>query len=183
MLSGSKLKDICERQGISTATLAEQIARRGENVRRLSSAVKNWQKNLYKPVPKRDDVERLAGALGVEAGELSVWKASYRYAPISPRKARLVTELIAGRAAQESLDVLKFTHNRAASMIRKTLEAAIANADEAEADVESLYVSEARVDSAGLRINTKRWIPKDRGRAHPIRKMASHIHITVAERE
>ena len=54
-------------------------------------------------------------------------------------------------------------------------------ADEQEADVDNLYVSEARVDQAGRRIGTKAWHPKDRGRAHPIRKQASHIHITVSE--
>ena len=66
-------------------------------------------------------------------------------------------------------------------MIEKALKSAIANADEDAADVENLYVSQARVDGAGVRIGTKRWIAKDRGKAHSIRKMASHIHIIVAE--
>jgi large subunit ribosomal protein L22 len=100
---------------------------------------------------------------------------------MSARKARLVCQLISGRNVQDALDVLKFTRKRAAEVIRKILESAIANADEQEADVESLYVCEARADGAGRRIGTKTWIAKDRGRAHPIRKEASHIHITVAE--
>ena len=66
-------------------------------------------------------------------------------------------------------------------MVDKVLKSAVANADEQQAGVDNLYVSEARVDDAGLRIGTKRWIPKDRGRAHPIRKKACHIHITVTE--
>ena len=119
--------------------------------------------------------------MDVDVNELNVWKSSCRFAPISPHKARLVTELINGRSVQDALDVLKFTHKRAASMISKVLKSAIADADEAQADVESLYVSEARVDGAGVRIGTKRWIAKDRGRAHSIRKTASHIHITVAQ--
>jgi large subunit ribosomal protein L22 len=82
---------------------------------------------------------------------------------------------------QEALDVLKFTHKRAASMVVKVLKAAIADADEQQADVDNLYVSEAHVDDAGIRVGTKRWIPKDRGRAHPIRKKACHIHVTVTE--
>ena len=89
--------------------------------------------------------------------------------------------MIAGRNVQNALDLLKFTHKRAASMIIKILKSAIADADESQADVESLYVSEARVDDAGIRIGTKRWMPKDRGRALPIRKTASHIHISVSE--
>ena len=48
-------------------------------------------------------------------------------------------------------------------------------------NVENLYVCEARIDGAGIRIGTKRWQPKDRGRAHAIRKQACHIHVTVAE--
>ena len=100
---------------------------------------------------------------------------------MSPRKVRLVTQLINGRHVQDALDVLTFTHKRAAAAIKKVLQSAIANADEQEADVENLYVSEARVDQAGRRIGTKAWHPKDRGRAHPIRKEASHIHVTVSE--
>ena len=61
------------------------------------------------------------------------------------------------------------------------LQTAIADADEQQADVDKLYVSEARVDNAGVRLGTKRWIPKDRGRAHPIRKQACHIHVTVTQ--
>ena len=50
-----------------------------------------------------------------------------------------------------------------------------------QVDVDNLYVSSARVDDAGIRIGTKRWMPKDRGRAHPIHKKACHIHITVTQ--
>ena len=109
------------------------------------------------------------------------WRSSYRFAPISARKARLVTQLIIGRSVQDAMDVLKFTQKRAAAMVDKVLRTAIADADEQRADVDSLYVSEARVDDAGVRMGTKRWIPKDRGRAHPISKKACHIHITVTQ--
>ena len=81
-----------------------------------------------------------------------------------------MTQLINGRQVQDAMDILKFTRKRAAEMVDKVLKAAVADADEQQADVESLYVSCARVDDAGVRIGTKRWIAKDRGRAHPIRK-------------
>lgn len=181
MLSGTKLKQLCEQRGITAEQLAPQVIRAGQRPEQMASAVKNWQKGLFNPIPKRADVERLAAALGVDVNELSAWKSTCRFAPISPRKARLVTRLIVGRGVQDALDVLKFTHKRAASMIAKVLESAIANADEAQADVENLYVSQARANSAGVRIGTKRWIAKDRGRTHPIRKSASHICITVTE--
>jgi large subunit ribosomal protein L22 len=76
---------------------------------------------------------------------------------------------------------LKFMNKRAAEMVNKVLKAAVADADEQQADVDNLYVSCARVDDAGIRIGTKRWIPKDRGRAHSISKKACHIYVTVTE--
>ena len=100
---------------------------------------------------------------------------------MSARKARLVAQLIAGRSVQDAMDILKFTRKRAATMIDKVLRSAVADADERQVDVDKLYVCSARVDDAGIRIGTKRWIPKDRGRAHPIHKKACHIHITVTQ--
>jgi large subunit ribosomal protein L22 len=123
----------------------------------------------------------LATALSVEVNDLANWRSSYRYAPMSARKARLVTEMITGRRVQEAMDILKFTRKRAATMIDKVLRSAVADADEQKADVDNLFVSSARVDDAGIRVGTKRWIPKDRGRAHPIRKKACHIQVTVTQ--
>ena len=93
----------------------------------------------------------------------------------------MVTQLVVGRPVQDAMDILKFTRKRAATMVDKVLKSAVADADEQQADVDSLYVSEARVDDAGVRIGTKRWRAKDRGRAHPILKKASHIYITVTQ--
>ena len=161
--------------------LAGHLSRGGFSRKKAASAIQNWCRGLFKPRPKSDDIEKLAEALGVEVVEISEWKSSYKYAPSAPRKARLVTDLIAGRNVQDARDVLKFEHKRAARMIEKVLDCAIANADESAADVENLYICEARVDGAGRRIGTKGWIAKDRGRAHPIMKQASHIHVTVTE--
>jgi large subunit ribosomal protein L22 len=108
------------------------------------------------------------------------WHAKHRFARISPRKARLVAELIRERDVQDALNVLRFTHNRAAQMMTKVLNSAIANADEAEADVDRLFVQEARVDE-GPRM--RRFRPKDRGRAHMIRKPTSHIVVVVDEEQ
>ncbi len=181
MLSANKLKELCEQRQISVEQLAEQIVRGGLGRKEAVAAVKNWQKGLFKPSPRRDDIERLAAALSADANDILDWRSSYCYAPLSARKARLVTGLIAGRSVQDAMDILKFTRKRAAPMIDKVLKSAVADADEQQADVESLYVSSARVDEAGIRVGTKRWIPKDRGRAHPISKKACHIHVTVTQ--
>ena len=106
------------------------------------------------------------------------WQAKHRFARIAPRKVKLIADMIRGLNAQRALDILKFTPNRAAGMIAKVLTSAVANANEAEADVDKLVVAQARVDE-GPRI--KRIHQKDRGRAHPILKRTSHIVVVVEE--
>lgn len=106
------------------------------------------------------------------------WQAKHRFARISARKARLIADMIRGYDVQEALNMLKFTPNRAASMISKVLTSAVANANEAEADVNHLYVERAHVDEGPT---IKRFRPKDRGRAHPIDKRTSHITVVVEQ--
>ncbi|HUV41289.1 MAG TPA: 50S ribosomal protein L22 [Sedimentisphaerales bacterium] len=181
MLSADKLKQICRQRRVSIETLAGELVGAGYDKKQAVAAVKNWQRGLFKPKPRRDDIRRMASALSAEVNDLAQWRSCCRYAPFSASKARLVTELIAGRSAQEAMDILKFTRKRAASVVDKVLRTAVADADEQEADVDNLYISSAVVDDAGVRLGTKRWIPKDRGKAYPIRKKACHIYVTVTE--
>ena len=104
------------------------------------------------------------------------WRAAHRYARISPRKVRLTMDTIRGLNVQDALNTLKFAPHRAAGMVSKVLASAVANADEAEADVGDLVVVEARVDEGPT---IKRFHPKDRGRAHSIMKRTSHINVAV----
>ena len=106
------------------------------------------------------------------------WRAVHKYARISARKVRLIADLIRERDVQDALNILKFTPNRAAGMVAKVLTSAVANANEAEADVESLYVQEVCIDEGPT---IKRWRPKDRGRPHPIMKRTSHITVVVEQ--
>ena len=106
------------------------------------------------------------------------WRAVHRYARLSPRKARLVIDLIRGRRVAAAQDILRFTRKRASRLIDQVLRSAVANANEQEADVRSLYVKEARIDGGP---HMRRFRPKDRGRAHQILKRTSHIVIEVAE--
>ncbi len=100
-------------------------------------------------------------------------------ARISPTKARPVIDLIRGKPAAQSLTILGMSKKRAAVFIRAALKAAIASADQDEADVRRLVVVDARVDQGPT---FKRWQPKDRGRAHPIKKRTSHITVSVDEK-
>ena len=181
MLSAEKLKEYCRERQMDVGQLADRLTGARLNKKQAVAAVKNWQKGLFKPEPRSDDINRLASAFSVEVNDISDWRSSYRYAPMSARKARLVAQLIVGRNVQDAMDILKFTRKRAATMIDKVLKSAVADADEQQVDVDNLYVSSARVDDAGVRIGTKRWMPKDRGRAHPIHKKACHIHVTVTQ--
>jgi large subunit ribosomal protein L22 len=88
--------------------------------------------------------------------------------------------MVRGLDVQDALNVLKFTPNRAAPMISKVLTSAVANANEAEADVDILVVREIRIDEGPT---MKRFRPKDRGRAHSILKRTSHISVAVEEEE
>ncbi|MFW6154548.1 MAG: 50S ribosomal protein L22 [Planctomycetota bacterium] len=106
------------------------------------------------------------------------WLSKHRFARISARKARLVADMIRDADVDEALDILKFTPNRAASMLDKVLRSAIANADNDEADVTRLFVQKAYIDEGPT---IPRFRPKDRGRAHPIRKPTSHITVVVEE--
>jgi large subunit ribosomal protein L22 len=107
------------------------------------------------------------------------WTAKHRFARVSPYKARLVIGLIRGLRCSDAVEQLRFNSRRSARMIQNVLRSALVNADEDEADVRRLFVEDARVDGGPI---YKRWQPKDRGRAHPIKKRTSHIVITVAER-
>ena len=106
-------------------------------------------------------------------------RSIYRYARISPFKAREVTREIQGLPVQQALDLLAYTPKKAAGLVAKTLKSAIANAENNhQARVEALVVREAVV---GEGPTFQRFIPKARGSAGPIRKRTSHIRIIVSD--
>jgi len=107
------------------------------------------------------------------------YRASHRFARIAPRKARLVADMIRGLPVDRAITALDFSKKRAAYYYRSVLKSAIANAEENDADLGTLVVQESRVDEGPV---IKRWRPKDRGRAHPILKRTSHLHVVLDER-
>lgn len=102
----------------------------------------------------------------------------HRGARISPTKVRQLANLIRGKRFDAALTELELSKNRGAVLLKAALQAAYANADQAEADVRNLFVSDVRVDSGPT---MKRFQPKDRGRAHAILKRTSHITVSVDE--
>jgi len=104
----------------------------------------------------------------------------------SPYKMRLVIDQIRGKNVNEALGLLKFSKKHAAVQIAKTLNSAVANAEYAarqnneSLDVDDLYVKHAIVNE-GPKI--KRFMPAAQGRATPIQKRTSHVHIVVGAKE
>ncbi len=109
-------------------------------------------------------------------------KASARFSRISPRKARMIADLVRGRDAAEAIQLLQFTEKAGAPVIRKIIESAVANARQGGADVDVLFVSKATVDQAPNKFN-RRWRPRAMGRATRVTKGVSHIVIELDERK
>ncbi len=101
---------------------------------------------------------------------------THKNARISPKKVKLVVDMIRGKPLGQALSMLEQSKKRAAVMVKASLLAARANADQAEADVRKLIVSDARVDKG---VVLKRIQPKDRGRGFAILKRCSHITVAV----
>ena len=110
-------------------------------------------------------------------------QASARFARISPRKARMIVDLVRGREASEALQLLQFTTKAGAPVIAKILESAVANArlKSPGTNVDTLFVSKATVDK-GPDKNLRRWRPRAMGRATKVVKGVSHIHIELDAR-
>ena len=111
-------------------------------------------------------------------------KAINKYIGTSPRKMRLVIDLIRGKGVEEALGILHFTPKHAARTAEQVLRSAISNAQNKEesgrVDTATLYVKEAFVNGGA---SMKRVMPAPMGRAFRIRKRSNHVTIVVAQRE
>jgi large subunit ribosomal protein L22 len=107
-------------------------------------------------------------------------KASVMSVRISPRKARLVVDAVRGKSVSQALSILAFTRKKAASPVQKLIKSAVANAVENHgvSDVDNLVVDRIMVDEGPA---LKRFTPRARGRATPIRKRTSHIRVMLRE--
>lgn len=107
-------------------------------------------------------------------------KAVAKYIRISPQKARLVTDLVRGKTAEEAGVILKFTRKYAAGVVLKVLNSAIANAKQnPNIDENILYVKKIFVDQGP---SLKRWRARAQGRAAAIKKRMSHITVILDEK-
>ena len=106
-------------------------------------------------------------------------KAKAKYIRISPKKTRLVTNVLKGLGVKQAISQLKFIPRRATKPLLKVLTSALANAKtNFGLKEENLYIKEILVNQGPV---LKRWMPKAFGHATPIRKKTSHIEITLSE--
>jgi len=108
-------------------------------------------------------------------------RAVAKYVKMSPLKVRRVAQMIRGQRVIEAQAMLKFTPTRAARVLEKVLNSAVANAENnLELDRDELVVARAYVDKGP---SMKRMQPRARGRADILTKRSSHVTVVVADRE
>jgi large subunit ribosomal protein L22 len=107
------------------------------------------------------------------------YTAKHRFADMNARKIRQFADLIRGRMADEALEILRFYPNKGARLMEEVLKSAMGNAEDRGArDRDELVVVESRIDCAPT---MKRFQPRARGSAFPIKRRYSHIIVTVSD--
>ena len=105
-----------------------------------------------------------------------------KYIPTSPRKMRLVVDLIRGKSVEEALNILHFSPKHAAKVIQLTLKSAVSNLankiDTGKVEEKNLQVKQIFVDAGP---SLKRFMPAPQGRSYRIRKRSNHLTIVIKE--
>ena len=115
----------------------------------------------------------------MEAAIKNQAKAMVRQVRISPAKVRQVLVLVRGKKAGEAMTILRFSQQKAARIVLKVLQSAIANAEHNYGmDIDKLCIKTAYADQGPF---MKRFRPASMGRAHPYVHRTSHVTVTVAE--
>jgi large subunit ribosomal protein L22 len=103
--------------------------------------------------------------------------ASHRFARISPRKVRLMADIVRGKLADEALELLRYQPQRGARMLEKVIRSALANAEDQRAqNINTLVLTDVRVDGGPM---LKRMMPRARGMASVIKRRMSHIRVSL----
>jgi len=105
-------------------------------------------------------------------------KAVAKYVRISPQKVRKIVDAVKGERVEDGLAMLKFMPQKAAGIVKKVVQSAVANAENADIDVDSLVIRNVTADQGPV---LKRFRARARGRGTRILKRTSHVTVVLAE--
>ncbi len=107
-------------------------------------------------------------------------RAVAKYVRISPRKVRLVMDQVRGKRVEDALNMLTFAPQKAARIVKKVIQSAVANAEQnTNVDIDNLYIKRIYADEGPT---LKRFRPRALGRATRIRKRTSHLTVILDEK-
>ena len=107
--------------------------------------------------------------------------AHLRFLRMAPRKVSVIAELVRGKTVGQAVGILQFTSRAAARPVKKLIESAIANATDlskGSVDIDKLFVKSISVDQGPT---ARRFMPRAMGRATPIHKKTSHVHVVLSD--
>jgi large subunit ribosomal protein L22 len=123
--------------------------------------------------PKREKAKAEARAAARKAGPAVSHMNGIR---ISARKVRVLADIVRGMSVGTAITTLAFQRRAGAPLLRKAIDSAVANADQRKMDLDSLVNVDVQIDKGAI---MKRFLPRAHGRATPIRKQTSHIHVKL----
>ncbi|MDP2342654.1 MAG: 50S ribosomal protein L22 [Deltaproteobacteria bacterium] len=124
--------------------------------------------------PKREKAKAIARKAARTDGPAIAHISGVR---ISARKVRVLADMVRGMKVDAALTTLAFQQRAGAPLVKKAIDSAVANADHRKMDLDQLIVADVQIDKAGI---LRRYLPRAHGRATPIRKQLSHIHVKLA---
>lgn len=157
-INPDKLKSRAAEAGVSVEALARAVERTGLMKDRAVSAVQNWMRGNDHPRCKAEDIRAMAQALGCQSKDIARFTNVFRYHRGSPRKAKLLVDLIRGKKFDQAVNLLTFTTKRAAVDVRQALMAAFAEAEQAGADAGALVVTESTVANGPVMKRPRKYV-------------------------
>lgn len=107
-------------------------------------------------------------------------RAQTKFLQISPRRMRLVADLVRGKMVNNAIEILRYTNKKSAKLISKTVKSAVSNAEQTkQIDIDTLFIKRIMVDGGPI---IKRWLPRAMGRANRVLKHTSHLTVILEEK-
>lgn len=182
-IHSKRFSQVIKDKAVKVEDLAAVIVTPGKGINnqaKAESAIRNWMRGSDHPRCRAEHIKKLCTSLQVSPASIAKFTALFKFEHGSPRKTKLLTDLIRGKDFETALNLLTFNIKRSAVDVKKALQAASDDAERFEADTLDLIVEEACSDEGPV---MKRFHQKDRGRAHRIIKRMTHITVSLVEKQ